>query len=250
MGGSTEVFVDLTNELNSRGYDTTFYGPHRYHKDKCQSGGIEELNILPDDICIFHCMKLADRPDCKEVILSSHETDVFPLNQTNLLPYDRIHFVSEHQRAWHNVDFPNFIIPNLPPKLRKSPPLDRKIGGVVGTIMENKQTHLAIQWALDDGCEEVHLFGNIGEFGYWDTEIKPLLSDRVIHRDWTDKQTIYDTCSDFYCTSKYETFYMPGLECKITGRNMHIAEWCPHKNMNYLTNRDYVIDCWVKELGL
>lgn len=37
-GGSTFAFINLTNELNKNGIDTTFYGPHNWHLDKCKSG--------------------------------------------------------------------------------------------------------------------------------------------------------------------------------------------------------------------
>jgi len=37
-GGSTFAFINLTNALNKAGYDTTFYGPHEWHLDKCKSG--------------------------------------------------------------------------------------------------------------------------------------------------------------------------------------------------------------------
>ena len=53
-GGSTFAFINLTNELNKAGYDTTFYGPHEWHLDKCKSALMTELKINKDDTLIFH----------------------------------------------------------------------------------------------------------------------------------------------------------------------------------------------------
>ena len=45
MGGSTEAFINLTNSLNEKGYETCFYGPHEYHLDKCNSKLIKEISF-------------------------------------------------------------------------------------------------------------------------------------------------------------------------------------------------------------
>ena len=37
VGGSTIILINLTNLFNSKGIDTTFYGPHDFHMDKCKS---------------------------------------------------------------------------------------------------------------------------------------------------------------------------------------------------------------------
>ena len=35
-GGSTIILINLTNLFNSKGIDTTFYGPHDFHLNKCK----------------------------------------------------------------------------------------------------------------------------------------------------------------------------------------------------------------------
>ena len=52
-GGSTFAFINLTNALNKAGYDTTFYGPHEWHLDKCKSGRMNEINISCIHILAF-----------------------------------------------------------------------------------------------------------------------------------------------------------------------------------------------------
>jgi hypothetical protein len=44
-GGSTNAFVNLTNEFNKLGYDCTLYGPHSWHLVKCQSKLSNELDF-------------------------------------------------------------------------------------------------------------------------------------------------------------------------------------------------------------
>ena len=253
MGGSTESLIDMTNAFNDMGIDCIMYGPHKYHLDKCRSGTHEEISISHEDSVIFHFLRVRDRPKCKSIILSSHETTVFPLNEINLTPFDKIRFVSEHQREWHNIEYPSFVLGNLPPDLQRSPELKEKVGGVVGTIMENKQTHKAIQWALEDGCSIVNVYGNIGEVGYYDQEVSPIIENnpRVQYKGWiTDKQKIYDEFTDFYTVSKSETFCRGKVECEITGRNFHCPADANYANMKYNLSRKDIMDQWVKELGL
>ena len=71
-GGSTFAFINLTNALNKAGYDTTFYGPHEWHLDKCKSGRMNEINMGKNDKMIFHFIPLNSRPDVKKsfIILS------------------------------------------------------------------------------------------------------------------------------------------------------------------------------------
>ena len=79
-GGSTIAFIALTKELNKRGYDTTFYGPHTWHLDKCKSGMFDQSvvsNLKRDDIVICHFLNLQNRPNVKKIVLSCHEKNLF-----------------------------------------------------------------------------------------------------------------------------------------------------------------------------
>jgi hypothetical protein len=54
-GGSTTAFINLTNALNQRDINTTFYGPHTWHLDKCKSGILDNsLTVDKDDKLICH----------------------------------------------------------------------------------------------------------------------------------------------------------------------------------------------------
>ena len=72
-GGSTVAFINLTNELNKRGYDCILYGPHHWHLDKCKSDLIKNLKFDITDRVISHVLKLDNRPNVKKIVLSSHE---------------------------------------------------------------------------------------------------------------------------------------------------------------------------------
>ena len=58
-GGSTFAFINLTNKLNESGIDTTFYGPHPWHLDKCKSGLLDEkfrlsqFSVLNKELSFF-----------------------------------------------------------------------------------------------------------------------------------------------------------------------------------------------------
>ena len=47
-GGSTVAFINLCNLFNNNGIDCTFYGPHDWHLDKCQSSSLNKENPLLD----------------------------------------------------------------------------------------------------------------------------------------------------------------------------------------------------------
>jgi hypothetical protein len=80
-GGSTEAFINLTNSLNTIGWNTTYYGPHSYHIDKCKSGLHKDISFNKDDILICHFIGLGcNRPPCKKIILSCHEKNLFPIH--------------------------------------------------------------------------------------------------------------------------------------------------------------------------
>ena len=88
------------------------------------------------------------------------------------MAYDAIHYVSEHQRQFHRVRHPSFIIPNLMNEEEfvgvESGEGKEKVGGVIGSIDNNKQTHVSIKRALEDGCKAVFVFGRISEKEYYE----------------------------------------------------------------------------------
>ena len=176
-GGSTEAFINLCNLFNQRGHDCTFYGPHEFHLDKCKSGMLGDCPVNEfDERLIVHYLKLPQRPEESEaVILACHEKEIFPVKDIPCF-WDNTVFVSESQREWHGTN--GVIIPNVVADLEE--PKAFILGqpaGIIGSIDENKQTHVSIQRALDDGNKLVKLFGVVTDHGYYDEYVKPYVED-------------------------------------------------------------------------
>jgi hypothetical protein len=244
-GGSTTAFINLTNELNRNGYNCTFYGPHNWHLDKCQSGLINDVKVEPNDVVICHYLKLDERPSAKKVIFSIHEKNLFEI--ADVKPFwDEVVFLHEGHRNYHNRFQGKYsLIPNLKENLDKKEKIDKDlIAGVIGTIDENKQTHVSIQRALNDGCEKVLIFGSISEPNYYENKVKPLLSDKVIHMGHVDgKQSIYDMIGRVYHSSISEVACLIKDECFTTGTKFFGNEATTHQ-VSALTNNE-IIEKWI-----
>ena len=218
-GGSTTSFIRLINKFNEIGFDATFYGPHDWHLDKCKSGLLKELVFEDNDIIIAHFLNLPQRPRVKKVILSLHEKNLFDFSRVNKF-WDSVVFLNEEHRKYHSVyDEEYEIIPNLTDEMifRDKKDLD-KVAGIIGTIDNNKQTHISIQRALNDGCQKIYLFGTITENNYFDNNVRPLLSDKVILYGYEeDKQKMYDMIGRAYLSSISEVAPFVKQECLSTG---------------------------------
>ena len=194
-GGSTFAFINLTNALNKAGYDTTFYGPHEWHLDKCKSGRMNEINMGKNDTMIFHFIPLNSRPDVKKVLLSCHEKNVFEVGSIPQY-WDEVVFLNKKQREYHHRYKGRYnIIPNLKEVLLNNPksPETKGVAGIIGSIDENKQTHVSIHKALRDGFKKVILFGNVTDPNYYNNFVKPLINENVVEKGFiSDKQKIYD----------------------------------------------------------
>jgi len=251
-GGSTFAFISLTNALNKAGYDTTFYGPHEWHLDKCKSGLLNSnLIINQDDRLICHFLQLPNRPNAKQVILSCHEKDMFEVGKIKQF-WDEVVFLNEKQKDYHSGYVGNYsIIPNLREVLIKKDkrPEVEKIAGVIGSFDVNKQTHISIQRALSEGYEKVILFGNVSDPNYYDKFVKPLLSDNVIEYGFeSDKQKVYDMIGAVFLSSKSEVASLVKDECETTGTKFYGNEATNH-DVKELSNDD-IIKEWIKLLGL
>ena len=159
-GGSTSAFIDLTNEFNNRGVDTTFYGPHTWHLDKCKSGILNNGFIVDkDDTLICHFLKLPSRPAAKKVILHCHEKWWFKVGEVKQY-WDSVVFLHEQHREYHSGYQGLYdIIPNFKPALKviDKPELEL-VAGIIGSIEDRKQTHISIERALAAGCQKVKIF--------------------------------------------------------------------------------------------
>lgn len=250
-GGSTTVFINLTNFFNQNGIPTIFYGPHKWHLDKCNSGDLKNLDLTPNDVVISHFMKLDERPNVKKIVLSCHEKWWYPVGKIFQF-WDEAVFLHEEHRKYHSDYIGKYvIIPNIKEKLYESDKSKVKnIAGVIGTIEDRKQTHLSIQQALRDKCEKIYLFGNIGNQLYYNTYVKPLLiPNKVIHIDYTtDKQAMYDMIGKVYHNSKAEVACLVKDECYLTNTEF-IGNEETQNDVSTLSNEDILL-LWKKTLGI
>jgi hypothetical protein len=249
-GGSTTALISLTNALNKAGYDTTLYGPHRWHLDKCKAKLFDgNINAEPTDRLIAHFIQPPTRPNVSKVILACHEKNLFEVGRVNQY-WDEVVFLNERHRAYHSSYNGKYsIIPNLKePFNRRDKTGLEKIAGIIGSFDENKQTHVSIQRALADGCEKVYLFGE-PETPYYHEYVKPLLSDKVLlHGFMNNKQAMYDMIGCVYHSSISEVACLVKDECESTGVVFKGTEVTD--NPIVLLTNDEIIKEWVKILEL
>jgi hypothetical protein len=250
-GGSTTAFINLCNLFNENGYDCTFYGPHKWHLDKCKSDLIGNVKLENDDSLIFHYIDLGNRPPINnKILLVSHEKWWFKPGQIRQY-WDTCVFLHEQHKEYHS-DYKNdcVIIPNLKSTLeKKDKPSRKNIAGVIGTLEERKQNHVSVQRALDDGCDKVFLFGRNGDDNYYNNFIKPILSDKVVHMDHTeDRQSMYDSIGCVYHSSNGEVASLVKDECYATG-----TEFFGNKeteNVVSVLEDEEVLKLWLKVLEI
>jgi hypothetical protein len=246
-GGSTFAFISLTNELNKCGHDTTFYGPHGWHLDKCKADMIGNIIINDDDILICHFLHLPSRPNAKKVILACHEKDLFEVGKIKKY-WDEVIFLNNKHRDYHSLYNDAFsIIPNLKPKLIKREKAELlKIAGIIGSFDFNKQTHVSIKRALADGCEKVYLFGE-PKGDYYEKYVKPLCNDDtvIIKGFVNDKQEMYDMIGCVYHSSLSEVACLVKDECELTGTLFYGNESTDYV-IEDLTN-EQIINKWIEK---
>lgn len=254
-GGSTESYINLTNALNRNGVSTVMIGRHPYHKGKCNGGTFEEFQTTKAKNVIWHFLQMSDQAfnhisKCN-TILSCHEhalNRVFYKYNTGM--FDHFHFVSEKQKQYHlETDTPKddlniHVIPNLldPTLIQHLSGPTNKVGGVIGSIDRNKQTHISIMKALADGCDIVRIFGKDTDQEYYLEYICPLLKDpRVFyHGVIEDKNKMYSSISDVYHYSASETWGYIKAECQYLGIPFHSDD----ESILELKNEEDIINSW------
>lgn len=243
-GGSTTAFINLTNAFNERGIDCILYGPHEWHLNKCRSDLSKNFKMDVNDNVIFHFVSIENRPNVKKAILSCHETNVFEVSKVKRF-WDEVVFVTKDQRSYHkDYNGPFRIIPNIIEdiKVNKKENLD-KIAAVIGSIDQNKQTHVSIFRALKDQCEKILLYGKITDNEYFNTQIKPLLSDRVQYMGFVEnKSDIYDNVGRVYLSSKKEVAPLVRDECLTTDTKFFGNDMTNGNHYDF-TNDD-IIELW------
>jgi hypothetical protein len=247
-GGSTIILINLTNLFNSKGIDTTFYGPGDFHMGKCKSKKLDELKLEKNDILLTHFIQLNQRPSVKRVVLASHEKWWFEV--ANCPKYfDTVVFNHDEHRNYHSkYDGPYVLIPNpkdvsnpLKPTIKPEKDL---VAGIIGSIEDRKQTHVSIQKALDDGCEQVLVFGKIGDEAYYKKYCrKYTFHPNVKFIGHTDnKQEMYDSIGRVYHMSLGEVSCLVKDECHYTNTKFFGNEQTEH-TVSDLTN-DEIFLLW------
>lgn len=250
-GGSTTVFITLTNALNKAGIDCTFYGPHSWHLNKCKSGLIFDATFDKNDVFITHFVKLKQRPDVKRVVLSCHEKNLYKVGEVKQ-HWDEVVFINDKQREYHSAyKGPYSIIPNLRQELTSTDKigLDR-VAAVIGSIDYNKQTHTSIERALKDGCEKVYVYGTINDPNYFKQFVEKLFTDkRVIYKGYQeDKQLIYNGIGRVYHSSISEVACLIKDECLATNTIFYGNSATSHITTE-LSNKE-ILQLWLKVLQI
>jgi hypothetical protein len=255
-GGSTTAFINLVNLFNDNGYYSCLYSPHTWHFDKCISDSLLNNNLNSfdkDDIVIAHFIKLDKRIlNIRKSIFSSHEQNIFPLNQINYKIFDKIHYVSNHQKSYHNIDHPYFIIPNVLDNLKPNKKPTEKIGAIIGSIDKNKNITSAIHHALNDNCKKVLIYGKITDKSYYDNFVQPLLMKykNILYLDYcNNKQQMYDSCTDVYNTSLMESWGYMKAECQLTDTIFHNISNSVEKDVE-VWDKKRILNEWIKQLEL
>ena len=242
-GGSTVAFNNLVNLFNKNGLDARLYGPQRWEGINCKfTPGVEEPR--PEDTVIYHYMLPPSKP-CKKLILSCHETTLFPVATIPCLKYDAIHFVSEFQKNYHNVEgvvIPNVINkycqPKIYPKLR--------VAGILGSIDPNKQVHTSIDRAkLDPNVHSIEIWGGISDYTYFNGMVLPRLGPKVTYHGVShNMQEVYDRLSVVYASSKQECLPTIHGECVHLGIPYKGLEESTRKITDYEFDDDVIMSKW------
>lgn len=249
-GGSTIILINLTNLFNSKGIDTTLYGPklEGFHMGKCKSADIKNLKIKKNDIIMAHHVSFDRRPDVKKIVLACHEKWWYEVADQNVF-WDTVVFNHQEHRNYHNRYLgPYVLIPNPKdfnkPLFPKDKPELDKVAGVIGSIEDRKQTHLSIEKALEDGCEKVLVFGKVHDVNYYNKYCrKYYFHPYVTFMDYSNnKQEMYDSIGRVYHMSKGEVSCLVKDECHYTNTKFFGTDQTNHI-VSDLTN-DEIFDLW------
>lgn len=251
-GGSSLVWIELTNRLNQLGYDCTYYAPHQFHLDKCK-GEILSSNInihQNDTVVIVHNLRGFERIRAKKLILSTQEMEFCPLKTLPYQDFDVVHYVSQWQKDWHGVDYPSVVIPPFVTPIQPSEG-NEKVAGILGHINAHKQVDVAISKALEDGMEKVLLFGGIGDRDYFYNAIYPLIDgEKVIYKgSYDNKQEVFNQFGVLYHFSKSETYSMVISEALSAGKKIVIPEGQTWLDYYREFDNDKILNDWVQLIG-
>lgn len=251
-GGSTTAFIRLTNALNKNNIDCTLYGPHDWHLDKCKSDKLQQIRIDTNDIFITHFLPIKKRPQVKKVILACHEKNLYEVGDVKQY-WDIAVFLNNTHREYHNRYNGAFtLIPNLKDDtlISVNKPHLNNIAGIIGSIDENKQTHVSIERAIADRCDVVYIFGTINDVNYFNNFVKPLLSNNTVKLMpfQTNKQEMYNMIGKVYHSAKSECACLVKDECFQTNTKFNGNNATTH-DPSQLENHE-IINKWLDVIKL
>ncbi len=283
--GSTLALVNLCNQFNDRRHECIFYGPDRWHLDKCKSASTADFCPESGDIIIAHNIilfssadlykihdqieklrKKTGRSSLKEMILkmfpgsrkhagimlilSCQENVLFPISRLNHALFDKIHYVHESQIHYHKVKHDHFICANFDNPLIASRQKPDKVAGVIGSIRKENRTDLSVEKAMQDGMNTVILYGYLFDPVYYYDTIEPLTKKYPGQIKFAgfvdDRQKVYDSISDVYCAVS-KPWSLVKVECNMTHTRFHGPDI--DKKEESMTN-DQIFSVWKKELEL
>ncbi len=248
-GGSTTAHINLCNLFNKNGMDCMMYGPQNWHLNQTKGDLLGNVKFEDSDTLIFHYIQYPVRPPCKKFIYSCHETNIQPISSINYQLYDSIHYVSNSQRLWHNIEHPAIVIPNVLDDLKPNPKnniYQYTIAGVIGSIDAHKQTHLSIQRAIDCGYKMIVLCGNIPDPIYYRERIDPLIKKYpgiIFTLNYIkDKQKMYDNIQEVFHSSLRETYGLVQMECLLTNTKFNGLDSC--RTDAAIWSNEAIIEAW------
>ena len=242
-GGSTLAFNNLVNLFNENDMDACLYGPHEWEGVTCNFKKKDDPLINPEDTVIYH-FRMPPSTSCKKLILSCHETELFPIRKIKEITYDDVHFVSEFQKQWHGVK--GNVIPNVITKYNPSIKI-RKVAGIIGSVDKNKRVDVSICRALDEGHDDIRLYGNITDGKYFSEVVLSLLGNKVSYRGISsDMQSVYDIITDVYSSSTLECLPTIQGECLHLGLNYHGLSESMRDEKDFEFDDKVILEKWKK----
>lgn len=249
-GGSTVALNSLTNLFNENGINAKLYSQIKWDGIDCNYDTLDKLNLIKDDILIYHFMVIP-KTIAKKTILSCHETNLFEIKKIPNLFYDNIHFVSKFQKDWHGVSS-GVVIPNVIRKFEKV--INKKfnkVAGIIGSVDSHKRTHLSILRALNDGYDDVRIYGPITDFPYFKEFVEPLLSDKVkIHGVSKNMSNTYSELSEVYSSSKRECLPTIQGECLRLGIKFNALDESKRDELDFEFDNSVILNKWKNLLEL
>jgi glycosyltransferase involved in cell wall biosynthesis len=251
-GGSTIMLIQHCNLLNENGIFAELYGPQDWHLSRCKNSKLlDELEVSKDDVLIYHFIEPSFKPKCKKFFLLIQETSLYDLRFKQVDVFDDILFVSREQQAWHGRN-DGKIVPNrvngLVDPLLHNPP-SKNIAGIVGNIHPIKKPDVSIAKAIEDGRDEIILFGPIMDGMAFEDYLSKYVAkyDRRVKYggfiEPEDRMNMYNSFDVLYHFGEYESACITLGECRLLGKE--VVKGDRLYDYPILNDRD-IFDIWKK----